>query len=249
MDRRRYLGALGTTGLAAVAGCLDALGDDSRTALDPPDQPRGDPIHPTHGDAFPEFSLRDPLADVEVSSADLEGDRTYLLTFIYTSCTEACGTLVRLLQLVQEDAAERDYDDDVALLAMTFDPETDDAAALREYAGLFDVDLEAGNFHFLRPESNERALELVNERFGVPAEFGDSGHDEEDDSGEDDQSHADDDHHDEEDHDHHDSALHYYMLFVVNESGIVERSYPNVVDNREETRPKAIIEDVRTVVE
>ncbi len=239
MNRRSYLGTLGSVGVAATAGCLDAvaLTDDSRTALSPPEQPRGEPIHPTHDDEFPPFRLMDPIADAEISLEGLTGDRAFVMTFIYTSCTEQCGTLVRLLQLIQEDARERGYGDDVALLAMTFDPETDGRDELREYGELFGVDLEAGNFHFLRPESNDEALEIINERFGVPAEL--------DDVGDHDHNHDD---HDHDDHNH-GHGIHYYMLFIVNEEGIVERSYPNVVDSREETRPKAIIESVRTVVE
>lgn len=244
MNRRSYLGVLGTAGLATTAGCLDSvpgLGDD-RTALSAPDQRRGDPIHPIHGEEFPEFSLPDPINGGAVSLSDLKDERAFLMTFIYTSCIDECGTLVRLLQLIQADALERGYDDDLALIAMTFDPETDTEAELRDYAAMFDVDLDAGHFHFLRPESNDEALDLINERFGVPAQL----HDE--DSSHDEQNH-DDENEIHSDHDHGSPGLHYYMLFLVNEQGIVERSYPNVVESREETRPNAIIKNVRTVVE
>ncbi len=243
VDRRTYLRTLAPVSLGTLAGCLDAVpavGGDGDTALPPPEEPRGQPIHPIHGDEFPEFSLPDPLTGQEVSASGLRGERPFVMTFVYTSCPDACGTLVRLLQLLQADALERGYEDDLALLAMTFDPETDDAEALRAYADLFEVDLEAGHFHFLRPTTSDQAHSLMNDTFGVPMEFPDDGgyhHDEDD---------ADDgDHHHDEDDAH---PLHYYMLFVVNDAGIVERSYPNVVDGREETRPAAIIEDVRTVV-
>lgn len=70
MERRTYLGSLGAasvTGLAGLAGCLDdamgtvGLGDDSDTVLSPPDQTRGDPSHPIHGEAFPDFAIPDRL--------------------------------------------------------------------------------------------------------------------------------------------------------------------------------------------
>lgn len=234
MHRRRYLTIVGTAGLGSLAGCTDSvmsIGGSDETTLDEPEISRGSPSHPTHGDDVPAFEVKDPLEEQMVSNTGLEGDRSYLVTFIYTSCTEQCGTLVRLLQLVQADAAEAAYDDDVALLAMTFDPETDDASALRAYGDLFDVDLDAGNFHFLRPEDNPTAHTIINDDFGVPAE---ANHD-----------HAHDDH----DHDQANGhGIHYYIMFLVNEAGIVERSYPNVVDSRDETRPQAIIEDVRAVV-
>ena len=298
VDRRTYLRTLAPVSLGTLAGCLDAVpavGGDGDTALPPPEEPRGQPIHPIHGDEFPEFSLPDPLTGQEVSASGLRGERPFVMTFVYTSCPDACGTLVRLLQLLQADALERGYADDLALLAMTFDPETDDAEAVRTYSELFEVDLDAGHFHFLRPASNNHAHSLMNDTFGVPMEFPDDGDHHHDDAEAlrayadlfevdleaghfhflrpttSDQAHSlmndtfgvpmefpDDGgyHHDEDDADdgdhHHDEddahPLHYYMLFVVNEAGIVERSYPNVVDGREETRPAAIIEDVRTVV-
>lgn len=281
MKRRAYLGTLGAAGVVGLSGCLGDLplvgGDE--TTLDPPERSRGDPSHPIHGDEFPTFTLPDPLAGTDVSLAEFEGERAYLLTFIYTSCTDDCGTLVRLLRLVQEDAAERGYGDDIALLAMTFDPETDDADALREYGETYGVDLEADNWHFLRPSDNDEATTLLDDRIGVPAQLG-GDHDHDDDHGDDDDEthnedheHEDhdgedgdehDDHADEndsehnnhadgDDHDHdtdsEDGAIHYYIAFLVNENGIVERSYPRVTSGREEVRPAAIIDDVRTVVE
>lgn len=282
MDRRSYLGAFGVAGATGLAGCLDdglggvlALGDGD-TALDPPALSRGDPTHPIHGDEFPTFSLPDPHAGREVSLEEFEGERAYLLTFIYTSCTEECGTLLQLLRLVQDDAAEEGYEDDVAFLAMTFDPETDGPAELREYGDHYGADVDADNWHFLRPETNEEALSLINDGIGVPTDVedddhdgddeydgdddhdeGDDGDDVDDDYGDDvDDGHGgdvDDDYGDDDteadDHAHETSAIHYYIVFLVNEQGIVERSYPNVTDSREETRPQSIIEDVRTVVE
>lgn len=296
MKRRAYLGTLGAAGAVGLSGCLGNLPvvGDSETVLDPPDRSRGEPSHPVHGDEFPTFTLPDPHEGTDVSLADFEGERAYLLTFIYTSCTEDCGALTSLLRLVQEDAAEQGYDDDVALLAMTFDPETDDTEALREYGEQYGVDIEADNWHFLRPETNEEAMSLLNDEIGVPAQVGghdhgDDDHDHEDDEGEhEDSDHEGDDHendehdghedsdqedgeqdHGDDDHDHEDDAhgdeetddseddgdaddpedVHYYIAFLVNEQGIVERSYPNATDGRDETRPRAIIDDVRTVVE
>ena len=253
MDRRSYLGALGGAGATGLAGCLDdglggvlALGDGD-TALDSPEVPRGDPTHPIHGDEFPTFSLPDPLADREISLEEFEGERSYLLTFIYTSCTEECGTLLQLLRLVQDDAVEEGYEDDVAFLAMTFDPETDGPEELREYGNHYGADVDADNWHFLRPETTEEALSLINDEIGVPVDVGGDEHDGDESSDED--GTDGDTETDGPDHDHGTSAIHYYIVFLVNEHGIVERSYPNVTDSREETRPQSIIEDVRTVVE
>ena len=231
MDRRHYLGTIGTLGTAGMAGCLDSVpfvGGD--TALGEPEQPRGDPIHSIHGEEFPEFELPDPHADTTVTSEDLRGT-PFVMTFIYTSCVEQCGTLMQLLRMIQVDAAEQGYADNINLLAITFDPDTDTPDVLREYGEAFDMDFDAGNFRFLRPETADGAIEVVNEHFGVPAEM-----------------------HDDHDHDHGDDegeergpGVHYYMFFLVNGEGITERSYPNVVGGREDTRPNAILENVRTV--
>ena len=70
----------------------------------------------------------------------------------------------------QEAAAEEGYSDQVTFLPITFDPERDTAEALREYAGQQGVDLDAGNWHFLRPETYERAQEIHDEHFGLKSE-------------------------------------------------------------------------------
>lgn len=227
MDRREYLAAVALTGGLGSAGCTDSIpviGNDSGTALGPPDQSRGDPTHPIHGEEFPPFELPDPFAGTTVSSEALQGT-AYVFTFVYTSCTDQCGTIMQLLRLIQADGDEHDYDDDIELLAMTFDPDTDTPTELRRYAGLFDMDPTAGNFRFLRPETTAKALDIVNDKFGVPAEVYDANSDKEG------------------------AGIHYYILFLVNEEGIVERSYPNVVGAREDVRPNAILEDVRAVLQ
>lgn len=280
MDRRSYLGAMGVAGSAGLAGCLgDVLSSgDSDTALGPPEQTRGDPSHPIHGEPFPSVSATDPLSDETVSLEDFEGERAYMITFIFTSCTQDCATLVRLLSEVQADAADRGYEDEIAFLAMTFDPETDGPEELREYGETNGADVDADNWYFLRPESNEEAMTLINDEIGVPVDLETAEQNHEDhDHGEDgDHDHGDENtagHHDGDDHSHdgdgdhsHDNGtddeqesgeddtgrtegVHYYSVFLVNDKGIVERSYPRVTDNREETRPISIIEDVRTVVE
>jgi protein SCO1 len=269
MDRRAYLGALCASGVTGLAGCLGDLpvvDDDSETALDPPEQSRGEPNHPIHGETFPTFSLPDPHEETNISLADFEDERAYLLTFIFTTCPDECPTLVRLLSLVQEDAAEQGYSDDIALLAMTFDPERDDADSLLEYGQQHGADVDADNWHFLRPETNDEAMTLLNEEIGAPAALAEvrDSHDDHDDHADDHDDHADDhddhaddhddhaDDHDDHADDHDDNAgddVHYYIAFLVNDQGIVERSYPNITDGRDEVRPRAIIDDARAVVE
>jgi protein SCO1/2 len=59
------------------------------------------------------------------------------------------------------------YADQVDFYPVTFDPARDDAETLRAYADRMNVDMDAGNWHFLRPETEARAKAVVQEQFGV----------------------------------------------------------------------------------
>ncbi|OIB57147.1 SCO family protein [Natrialba sp. SSL1] len=186
MERRTYLGSLGAAGaagLSGLAGCLDELnvtgGEDQevvhgeyadQTVLDAQTLP-GDPSqysHPVYGDRFPAISVPDPVTGETISTEDFVGERAFVITFFFTSCPDgACPALLLRLRRVQEDAAEEGYSDDISLLGLTFDPERDTADVLEEYGHQQGADLDAGNWHFLRPETYEEAEELVNEEIGM----------------------------------------------------------------------------------
>ncbi|WP_254768521.1 SCO family protein [Salinilacihabitans rarus] len=241
MDRRTYLRSLGVAGVAAGAGCLGSvpgLGDDE-TVLDPPEQSLAGASHPSHGDEIPAVELPDPLTGETVSTADFEGERAYLLTFFYTSCPDgACPALLFHLRAAQADATERGYADDIALLALTFDPDRDTPEELRTYADQQGVDREPGNWHFLRPEDNEAAREIVDGELGVPIERTDDPDALTDDEGG--------DHGDGGDHDHGDYMfVHPNLILLVNEDGVVERAYPNAWTRLD---TDDLLADVRTVV-
>jgi len=57
---------------------------------------------------------------------------------------------------VQRRVADAGLTDETLFLPITFDPERDDEAALRDNAESIGADLESGNWHYLRPESPER---------------------------------------------------------------------------------------------
>ncbi|OYR87857.1 electron transporter SenC, partial [Halorubrum sp. E3] len=84
-------------------------------------------------------------------------------------------------------------------------PERDTADVLREYARQQGVNLDAGNWHFLRPESYEAGQELLEEQFGLVIEKQPA-----------------------EDLENLEYQFpHYGLILLVNERGIVERAYPN----------------------
>jgi len=225
MDRRRFIQSAGTAGIVAAAGCLDSVPGigGGRTVLSEPDVDLSAAAHPSHGDDLPSIELPDPLAGETVSTAAFEGERALLMTFIYTNCPDGmCPALTLRLRRAQEVALEEGYGDESAFLATTFDPERDTEDVLREYATEQGVDLDAGNWHFLRPERYEAGAELLEEEFGLviekveTEEYGDLEY----------------------------MFPHYNLILLVNRQGVVERAYPNgaTVD------VGRVVEDFETVV-
>jgi len=201
------LRSVAAAGAVGAAGCLDTLPvGDRRTVLEAPDIDLSDAAHPSHGDDVPSVTLPDPLLGEEISTDGFEGDRTLLMTFIYTNCPDGmCPALTLRLRRAQTVAAEGGYGDEAAFLATTFDPERDTAETLREYGHEQGVDLDAGNWHFLRPERYEAGAELIEESFGLPIEKVETERFEGLEYG----------------------FPHYNLILLVNRDGVVERAYPN----------------------
>lgn len=170
-DRRSFLGALSAGAAFGVSGCLDGAGGTPEGVVLPPPEnyemlSNADLPNPIYGEPLPDVTVHDPIEDEDVSTGDYEGDRHVLLTLFFSRCMETCPTLVSNLVQVQAEAAQGGWSDEVILLAVTFDPEHDTEPVLREYADEMGVDLEAGNFRFLRPEDREHAREVVEDGFG-----------------------------------------------------------------------------------
>lgn len=210
MDRRKFLQSVATAGgvasVTATAGCLGVFGGSGpeETVLDPPEQDLSEAVHPSYGDEMPEFTVPDPIAGEDISISELKGERAMLWTSFYTNCPDGvCPALILRLRRTQEVAAEEGYDD-AAFLPLTFDPERDTTATLREYADEQGIDVAADNWHFLRPESYEAGQELLERHFGLviekqPAEQYDIEY----------------------------RFPHYGLILLVNKRGIVERAYSN----------------------
>ncbi|MDZ5809784.1 SCO family protein [Halorubrum sp. AD140] len=170
MRRRALLGGIGAVTTGASAGCTARLFDDGAegTVLDPQEDQTADSedlAYPAYGQPLPEFELPDPLAGTTVDSAAL--DRTALVTAIFTFCPAECGILLRQLVTVQHRIDEAGLTDAVVFLPITFDPERDDEDALRDNAAEIGVNLDAGNWRYLRPDSPDRAKAVVEEKLGI----------------------------------------------------------------------------------
>jgi protein SCO1/2 len=173
MDRRAYLAAAAAAGTSAIAGCFGGAtgsssgGSEQETYLEPPDS-QVDPEdlpYPGYGQLLPDVTLPAPLHGEEVSIRQFETD--VVVTFFYSYCQTVCPRLVGALRNIQAEAGADGYGDDVTFLAITFDPERDTESRLREYAGNMNVDRDADNWYFLRPESVSRAETVVSDEFGV----------------------------------------------------------------------------------
>ncbi|MFB6079769.1 MAG: SCO family protein [Haloferacaceae archaeon] len=175
MYRRRLLRGLTAGGLAPLAaGCLGGRGggsdSSSHTHLDRPESQRADSAdlpYPAWSQQLPTATLPDPLAGESVTTTQYEGERNVMLTCFYSHCPNVCQQMIGQMRNVQADAVKNGYADEVAFLAITFDPERDTKARLAEYAKEKHVALDAGNWHFLRPNSVSRAKAVVTEKFGI----------------------------------------------------------------------------------
>nr|WP_221621752.1 SCO family protein [Halocatena pleomorpha] len=129
-----------------------------------------------------------------------------MMTFFYTNCPDGmCPALILRLRRAQEIAKTNGYSEAVAFLPVTFDPERDTAGALRTYAGEQGVDLDTGNWHFLRPTEYKAGKELLNDKFGFDIEKTDV------------------DKYEDLDY----AFPHYTLILLVNDQGVIERAYPD----------------------
>jgi protein SCO1/2 len=170
MQRRTYLTA-GLGVATATTGCLTSAlggGGGNETVLDPQADQQHDSSalpYPAHGETLPEFTVPDALTGEPVASNDVDG--TVVVTAFFASCPVECVRLIGQLAGVQQGTIQRGIADEVTFLAITFDPERDDPESLREYGQRMNIDMAAGNWRFLRPETTERAEAVVNEKLGV----------------------------------------------------------------------------------
>lgn len=218
MRRRQLLKGVTAVGTASVAGCLS----ESTVVLDPPSDQQFDSEdlpYPAHGQAFPQFSLPNPLSDETIATEQL--DETLLVTGFFATCPAECVQLIGQLVGVQHGTVEEGLADSVRFLAITFDPERDDAAALQEYADRMGIDRGAGNWEFLRPPDPAAAERIVDEQLGITYErVSQSGRIEGYDFN------------------------HLSLTFLVNPEGYVERAYRTTQPDAEQ-----VLTDTRRVVQ
>ncbi|MFD1563043.1 SCO family protein [Haloarchaeobius amylolyticus] len=176
MRKRTLLASVGSGVALSLSGCMGMLGNgdsesNGNTYLDAKewegvDDPSNLPF-PTHGEALPSATLPAPLRDGSEFSMPGDFETDLLVTFIYTTCMTMCPRLTALMAQAQDYAREEGYSDQVSFVETTFDPERDDADAFREWADKHRVEMDDDNWYFLRPETEDRAREVVQDEYGV----------------------------------------------------------------------------------
>jgi len=96
------------------------------------------------------------------SDADVN-NKIYVADFFFTSCLSVCPKMTNNLKLVQ-DAFKSD--DNVEIISLTVDPETDTAQRLKWYADYFNIN--TNKWNFLTGDKNE-IYKLARESFYVSA--------------------------------------------------------------------------------
>lgn len=169
MERRNFLRMTGAAGATAATGCISALGGGNENVVLPPQEDQlgdsEDLAYPAYGQEFPEFSLPNPLTDETIESTS--ENHVTVATQIYATCPDECIVTGNQLAGVQSAVEERGLSDSVRFLVTTFDPRNDTAEVLRDYGERMGVDLDAGNWEFLRPEGPEEAKRVVTDRLGI----------------------------------------------------------------------------------
>jgi len=207
MDRRSFCktaGALESSpALPAVSVC--SVTPAPRVLSSAPDQDLSEASFPSYGDEMPEFTVPDPIRNEEISTAQFEGERAVL----WTSFTRTVRTGSVPPSFSGSVAGRKPPPRRGTAIKSRFSPPRSIPSATppkrsASMPGQQGVDLDAGNWHFLRPETYERAQEIHDEHFGLKIE----------------KTPADDIENLEY------RFPHYGLIILANKRGIIERAYP-----------------------
>ena len=113
------------------------------------------------GRPAPGFTLTDYRGQT-VSLSDFRG-KVVVLTFVYTNCSDVCPVIARNLQTAYEQLPE-ERQDDVAIIAITVDPERDTPHALQVFSERHGLD-DNPSWYALRGDPG--TLEQVWQAYGI----------------------------------------------------------------------------------
>lgn len=176
LNRRQYL-ATTATGVVAISGCVDQADSNNGSNteeetdvgpfLEPPDHSI-DPENvdfPVYGQELPDVTMTEALRGQEMSTAGF--DQITMMTFVFAFCQSVCPRLTSTLQNIQTESINAGFGDEMAFVETTFDPERDTPDKLQQHTETYNVNMEADNWYIFRPDSPDRAKEVVQDTFGV----------------------------------------------------------------------------------
>jgi protein SCO1/2 len=108
----------------------------------------------------PDFALTSQDG-VRVTLSDFRG-KVVAVTFIFTSCTDACPLLTAKMVQAQDELGA-DFATRIAFISITVDPERDTPAVLKQYAQNFGANLAGWAFLTSTPEG----IRDVTRRYGI----------------------------------------------------------------------------------
>jgi protein SCO1 len=87
------------------------------------------------------------LTDANGATYDSQSGKAKILTFFYTNCPDICPLTLHDLRTVQKELIQKDLlPQEVEIIAITLDPETDDVTLLSEYQNIFKPHKEGWKF-------------------------------------------------------------------------------------------------------
>jgi protein SCO1 len=111
------------------------------------------------GPTMPPFALVDQSGR-SVRSESLRG-HALVVSFVFTTCVEACPLITAQLARVQARARTEDLDGRVRFVSITLDPATDTPEVLRRYANAYGIDLTTWHFLTGTPDDVARLIRAV----------------------------------------------------------------------------------------
>jgi len=216
MNRRALLRTAAAASLAGIAGCSGVVGrsaSSGNTYLAKPRSQRAKSealVYPAWGQAFPTSTVPAVFHEGSVTVPTDFSGKNFFLTWFYSYCPSVCPVEVGDLRAIQAKALKSGYD--TRFVAGVFDPRQDTKQRLETFAREKYVDLQAGDWYFLRPSTPSSAKRIVTGTYGVnyqPSQVKD--------------------------------GIQFYdhgaYVFLVNDAGYVERVYHNSLESKVQWQP------------
>ncbi|MDQ0484817.1 SCO family protein [Guptibacillus hwajinpoensis] len=112
------------------------------------------------------------LISTEEETYQLDNSKVKIISFFYTNCPDICPLTLSDMKELQTTLKEEGlFETEVELVAITLDPEVDDLAKIKEYALLYDADVQGWKWL----SGSKEKIEEVTTTFNMVAKKMDDG--------------------------------------------------------------------------